>query len=198
VFALFPVGLASQGAPPDSVVFLLAATSHFEVTTGKAGLLGFAGHDHRIRARAVAGHIVYRPGAPTTSRVEIVVPADSLEVLTPADTAEIRQVTAALQADVLHVARYPEIRFVSTAMTPTPDGLRVQGALTLAGETRDVSVAVALTVSGDTLRATGTFPVRQTDFGITPYRGGPAGTVRVADRVTIEFEALGIAQGRPQ
>ncbi|HEX4575050.1 MAG TPA: YceI family protein [Gemmatimonadales bacterium] len=191
------MGLSAQGAPGDSVVFVLAATSRFEVRTGKAGLFGFLGHDHRIRARAVSGLIVYRPGAPTTSHVEIVVPADSLEVLTPADTAEIRKVTEAMRTDVLQVASYPEIRFVSTAVTPMADSLGVQGTLTLAGQTRDVSVAVAVTINGDTLRGTGTFAVKQTDFGIKPYRGGPAGTVQVADRVTFEFEALGIAQVRP-
>lgn len=195
--AVLPVGLAAQGASSDSVVFVLAPTSRFEVRTGKAGLLGFAGHNHCIRAHAVTGRIVYRPGAPATSRVEIVVPTDSLEVVAPADTAEARQVTAAMRTDVLHVASYPEIRFRSATVALTPDGLLVRGALTLAGQTRDVSVAVALTISGDTLLATGTLPVRQTDFGITPYRGGPAGTVRVADRVMLEFAAQGIAQRSP-
>ena len=35
--------------------------------------------------------------------------------------------------------------------------------------------------SGDTLRAKGGFSVKQTDFGIQPFRGGPGGTVKVAD-----------------
>jgi len=39
--------------------------------------------------------------------------------------------------------------------------------------------------------------VKQTDYGIRPYRGGPAGTVRVADRVTFSFEAVGIRSTRP-
>jgi hypothetical protein len=39
--------------------------------------------------------------------------------------------------------------------------------------------------------------VKQTDFGIKPYRGGPAGTVRVADRVTFSFDAVGIRSAGP-
>jgi hypothetical protein len=46
--------------------------------------------------------------------------------------------------------------------------------------------------TGDTLRATGTFSAKQTDFGIKPFRGGPGGTVKVADRVTFDFEAIGV------
>ncbi len=167
--------------------------------TGKAGLLGFAGHAHVIRARAVSGRIVYHPAVPSSSRVTIIVPADSLEVLTPPDTAEIRKVTEAMRTEVLHVDQYREISFVSDSVTPMEEGggFRVHGKLTLAAQTRDVAVDVRVEVGGDTLRAAGGFSVKQTDFGIKPYRGGPAGTVRVADRVTFDFEAVGVAQTAP-
>jgi polyisoprenoid-binding protein YceI len=194
---LVPAPAGAQGGERDSVVYVLSAASRFEVKTGKAGLFGFAGHTHAIRARGFAGRVVYYPNAPAESSVEIVVSADSLEVLTPPDTAEIRKVTQAMRTDVLHVDEYPVIRFISTAATPTTDGLRVQGRLTLAGQTRDVSVDTRIAVGTDTLRATGGFSAKQTDFGIRPYRGGPAGTVRVADRVTFSFEAVGIRSPEP-
>ncbi len=188
MLALAPV---QQG--PDSIVYVLSPASRLEVKTGKAGLFGFAGHEHLIRARVSSGRIVHYPGAPERSRVEIVVPADSLEVLSPPDTAEIRKVTQAMRTEVLRTDQYPEIRFASTAVTPAADGFEVLGALTLAGQTRDVTVRVAVVIAADTLRASGTFSVKQSDFGIRPYRGGPAGTVRVADRVTFDIDAVGIA-----
>ncbi len=175
VVSLLPVGAAAQQGTPDSTTYVLSAASRFEFS----------------------GRIVYHPGAPAQSRLEIVVPTESLEVLTPPDTAEIRKVTEAMRTEVLHVDQYSEIRFTSTAVTPTGDGLRVQGELTLAGQTRDVTVDVAVEIGADTLRARGTFALKQTDFGIKPYRGGPAGTVRVADRVTLDFEAIGVAQAGP-
>jgi polyisoprenoid-binding protein YceI len=187
----------AQGGGPDSLVYVLSAASQFEVKTGKAGLFGFAGHTHVVRARAFAGSVVYYPSAPSESRVEITVPADSLEVLTPPDTEEIRKVTHAMRTDVLHVDEHPVIRFVSTGVTPTVDGFQVQGRLTLAGQTREVSCDVRVEVGTDTLRATGGFSVKQTDYGIRPYRGGPAGTVRVADRVNFSFEAVGIRSTGP-
>jgi polyisoprenoid-binding protein YceI len=89
------------------------------------------------------------------------------------------------------------ISFVSTGVTPTVDGFQVQGRLTLAGQTREVSCNIRAEVGTDTLRATGGFSVKQTDYGIKPYRGGPAGTVRVADRVSFSFEAIAIRSTEP-
>jgi polyisoprenoid-binding protein YceI len=189
---LSPVAALAQGRPVDSVVYALSQASRLEVKTGKAGLLGFAGHGHVVRARAFSGRVVYYPSAAADSRVEISIPTDSLEVLTPPDTAEIRKVTQAMRAEVLHVDQYPLITFVSTAVAPTAEGFRVAGQLTIAGQTRDVSAELEAAVGNDTLRANGGFAVKQTDFGIRPYRGGPANTVRVADRVTLTLEIIAI------
>jgi polyisoprenoid-binding protein YceI len=187
----------AQGGERDSVVYVLSPASRLEVKTGKAGLFGFAGHEHLVRARVFSGRVVYRPNARPESRVEISVPADSLEVLAPPDTAEIRKVTQSMRTEVLHVDLYPLISFVSTGGTPTADGFRVEGRLTLAGQTRDVIADLHIEVGADTLRAAGSFSVKQTDFGIRPYRGGPGGTVRVADRVTFAVEAVAIRVPEP-
>src|SRR5260221_12319208 len=72
----------------DSVLYHLSPASRLEVKTGKAGLLGFAGHEHTIRARGFSGLVVYFPDEPTASRVEIRIATDSLEVTAPPDTAE--------------------------------------------------------------------------------------------------------------
>ena len=174
----------------DSVVYALLPTSRLEVKTGKAGLFGFAGHSHVIRARAFSGQVVYYPKAAARSHLEITIVADRLEVLTPPDTAEIRKVTAAMRSDVLHVGQYPKITLVSRAVTPRSDGFHLVGALTLVGRTREVPIDVHVELGLDTLRAKGSFSIKQTDFGIKPYSGGPAGTVKVADRVTFDFDAV--------
>lgn len=186
------LALASAQQARDSITYRLSPASRFQVKTGKAGLLGFAGHDHVIIARAFSGWIVYHPTAPADSRAEIVVPAESLEVLTPPDTAEIRKVTEAMRSEILHVDQYPDIKFVSKAVTPIDGGFRVEGELTLVGRTRDVSADLRVEIGVDTVRASAVFSVKQTEFGIRPYRGGPAGTVRVADRVTFSIAAIGI------
>jgi polyisoprenoid-binding protein YceI len=187
----------ARAQQPDSILYRISPHSRFDVQAGKSGLFSFVGHEHLIRAQAMSGQIVHFPGAPERSRVEIVVPSERLEVLTPPDTEEIRKVTAAMRRDVLDVANHPEIRFVSSAVTPIPDGLRIRGDLTLVGVTREVTVDVRLVQHADTLRAIGRFAVKQSDFGIRPYRGGPGGIVRVADRVTFSFEAVALRADSP-
>lgn len=194
-------GVGQHGAPErfegvDSVVYRLLPSSRLEVKTGKAGLFGFAGHSHRIRARTFAGQVVYYPKAPSSSHLEITVVADSLQVLTPPDTAEIRKVTETMRAEVLHVDQYHEIRLVARGVTPSANGFRVVGALTLVGQTREVPIEVAVQLGIDTLRVMGTFSVKQTDFGIKPYSGGPAGTVKVADRVRFDIDAIAVQAER--
>ena len=184
---------AARADSADSVVYLLLPQSRFEVQVGKSGMLGFLGHEHVIRARAAAGRVVYRPAAPANSRVEIAVRADSLEVLTPPDTAELRQVTEVMRTQVLAVRDHPEITFIARELRPIAGGFRVQGAFTLVGVTRYVVADVAVTVGPDTLWATGRVAVKQTDFGIKPVRAG-AGTVRVADRVAIEFAVVAVRE----
>lgn len=191
-----PAGACAQSADSarstakDPVTYVLTPESRLEVKTGKSGLLGFAGHDHIIRANHPTGRIVYDPTTPANSRVEISVLTKNLEVLTPPDTAEIRKVTEAMRTEVLFIDRHPEITFVSKSVTAIKGGFRVLGSLTISGKTRDVTVDLATTIAPDTLRAEGSFSVKQTDFGIKPYKGGPGGTVRVADKVDFRLNVV--------
>ena len=184
------IGAAQSRA--DSVVYVLASSSRLVVRTGKAGLLGFAGHEHLIQAREFSGRIVYCPHQPQSSHLTISVATNGLEVLTPPDTEEIRKVTAAMRTEVLDVAQFPEITLTSQSVQQSGDTIRIQAALTMKGRTRTVPLVVRVRMEPDTLHATTTFTVRQSDYGIRPFRGGPGGTVRVADAVTFDIDAIAL------
>lgn len=183
-------------APPDSVVYQLDPSSRLVVKTGKAGLFGFAGHNHVIRARAVSGRLVYRPGTPTSS-LRLTLPTDSLEVLTPPDTAEIRKVTEAMRTEVLHVDRYPQMTFAADSIDARSGNVELQLAVTMEGTTRKLPVEADVVIGPDTIKAAGTFTAKQTDFGIKPFSGGPAGTVKVADKVTFCFDLVAVRDRAP-
>lgn len=178
-------------APPDSVVYSVHPSSRLVVKTGKAGFFGFAGHNHVIRARRVSGTLIYFPSQPS-SRLRVRVPTDSLEVLTPPDTAEIRKVTEAMRTKVLHPDNHPEMTFAADSITAKTGKLALQLAVTMEGVTRTIPVTADVTIGSDSVRARGSFTARQTEFGIKPFSGGPGGIVKVADRVTFCFDLLAV------
>ncbi len=61
----------------------------------------------------------------------------------------------------------------------------VPAHLTLAGATREVSARLALSADG---RLAGVIPLRQSRWGIRPYRG-MMGALRVRDEIEIEIDA---------
>ena len=188
--------MTAAQARPDSGVYQLDPSSRLVVKTGKSGLFGFAGHTHVIRAQGVVGELVFHPGRPTSS-LRLRVPTDKLQVLTPPDTAEIRKVTDAMRRDVLHVDKYPEMTFAADSLTARSGKMEMQLVVTMEGVTRKLPVTADVSIGPDSIRASGRFVAKQTDFGIKPFSGGPAGTVKVADRVTFCFDLVAI-RGRAE
>ncbi len=202
-----PVGpsRAPSRPPADSVIYLLDRTSLLEVHAGKSGLLSGFGHEHRVRAHAFYGTVVYSPAEPARSRVTLTVLTDSLRVVPEADSADIPKITEAMHTSTLRVDSFPEIVFSSREVMPLEEGrrgsggsggsrgsIRVVGDLTMVGQTRPVSVDLALDVTADTLRAEGSFVVKQTDFGIKPYSKA-LGMVKVKDEVRFELHVVATA-----
>ncbi len=188
-------GAGLPGAPaPDSVVYRIVPASHFDVVTGKGGLFGFAGHRHRIRAGEVNGEAVYYADSLGLSHVEVSVPVTSLEVLTPRDTAEVRKVRHTMLTDVLHPEQHPRVSFSGQLTSLHRDEASVLATLTLEGVSRTIPVMATVHITPYSLLATCRFTVKQSDFGITPFSGGPMGTVKVADEVTFEIEAMGVRE----
>lgn len=183
-------GGSQAATDPDSTVYQIDPASRLVVKTGKAGLFGFAGHTHVIQAHAVTGELVYRPGRPASS-LRLTVPTDSLEVLTPPDSEEIRKVTNAMRTEVLHVDRYPDMRFAADSLDARAGRMSFPLLVTMEGTTRRVPVTAQVAMASDSIRAVGTFTVKQSDFGIEPFSGGPGGTVKVADKVTLCFDLVG-------
>ena len=202
MLGLVAQGALAQGPPapaaPDSAVYVLSPQSVLEVHVGKAGLLSGLGHEHRIRAAAFTGEIVYFPAALGRSHVSITVPTDSLRVVPDADSADIPKITATMRQKTLQVDSFPEITFISREVASADTGaapgrIRVSGDLTLVGKTRPISEDMDLALAGDTLRAGGSFVVKQTDFGIKPY-GTALGMVKVKNAVRLELHVLAVAR----
>lgn len=77
-----------------------------------------------------------------------------------------------------------EIMFRSTEVERMEGALRVSGELTLVGVTRPATFELRHSQDG---RLTGTLPVTQTDFGITPFTG-LGGVLRLRDVIDVVID----------
>jgi polyisoprenoid-binding protein YceI len=173
------------------------AQSTATIAVGKAGVFSFAaGHSHEVEARTVGGRVTVDVDDPARSTVHIVIEAAGLQVTGRGESADdVPKVQATMTgAQVLDVRRYPTITFTSTNIAvktqtgPAIDAV-VTGDLAIRGTTRSISVPITARIEGQTLSATGRFPVRQTEFGIKPVSVG--GVVSVKDVLEITFRIVG-------
>jgi len=190
-----------------SVSLLAAGPRTFTVDTqrsralidvGKSGAFSFAGHTHEVEAPLSSGVVHLDSDTLSRSDVRLEFNAAAMRVTGKGESADdVPKVQEAMLGEqVLDVKKYPAITFESTAVTakgtlPSAE-LSVAGKLTIRGTTRPVTAPVAVSVDGSTLKATGKFSFKQTDFGIKPISVG--GVVKVKDELTISFNITAHAQ----
>ncbi|MGD1071293.1 MAG: YceI family protein [Bryobacteraceae bacterium] len=155
--------------------------SSITIHVGKAGLLSAAAHDHWVSARIASGSI-----DEAGLRVEFKVLSAAM-IVKPDPKVDARtrdQIQKDMDETTLEIAKYPEIVFRSTHVSPAgASQFEVEGSLTLHGVSKPVSVAVKR--EGESF--TGHTVIKQTDFGIKPISIG-GGMIRIKDPVDIDFE----------
>jgi polyisoprenoid-binding protein YceI len=158
--------------------------STITVRVAKSGLFRAFADNHEIQAPIKSGFV--EDGV--NGRVQVVVDSQRMRVLDPGLSPHDREEVQArmLGPEVLDASRFIEIRFESTAVEQAaPSGFAVQGALTLHGQTRPVTVKVV----HDHDHYRGSASLKQTAFGITPITIA-GGAVKVKDEVSIEFDIV--------
>ena len=191
---------APAAAPPVPGDVDLAA-SRVYVFVGKTGL----GHNHAVSGLLQAGRIAI--GAADQAGMLVF---DMRSFV--ADTAEARKAlglpgetdastqqqvqTNMAGPDVLDVVRHPTATFqIRSALSSRqqapgrPPVYELLGGFTLHGVTRDVMIPVEVEQRGEWLRLRGMFVIKQTEFGMKPYKK-LGGVVGVADELRITGDIL--------
>lgn len=170
--------------------------SRVYVFVGKTGF----GHEHAIEGQLKSGEL-HLQGSPPSGRLVFDMTsfvADttrarrSIGLAGQTDAATRKKVNAnMLGPDVLDVRRFPVAGFTLTAVTPLEQqsrrGLpqyRLDGRFTLHGVTRPVRIVADAETKGTWLHLRGSFAIRQTDFGITPFSAA-FGAVGVTNELKI-------------
>ena len=179
----FPVSLGVAAAQ-DMAIDVDRSTITIHVD--KAGLFSAAGHEHWVSAPISSGTIRESPPA----SVEFTVQTAKMTV--KPDPKVDAKTQAEIQKDMedltLETKKFPQITFRSSRVDPRADKAgdgqwKVEGALSLHGVTKPVSLAVKRT--GDVYTAHTV--LRQTDFAIKPISVG-GGLVKVKNEVDIDFQ----------
>jgi polyisoprenoid-binding protein YceI len=158
--------------------------STLTIDVDKGGIFSALADRHVIRAPIASG-LVTLEGTPAA---ELTVNAAELVAVDPAlSVAKRAEVTARMIGpEVLDAARYPEIRFSSTAITPDgADQWQMSGTLLLHGASR----TVVGTVSWRDAHYRGRLSLKQSAFGIRPISIA-GGTVKVKDDVRVTFDIV--------
>lgn len=160
------------------------------VTVRRGGLIARMGHDHAVASRNITGY-----AAPTEGRADFGFRLDQLTVDEPAlrtlaglpatvPAEAVAGTRANMLGRVLEAGRYPVVRLRAQPLAGASGTLRL--AITLHGVTRSIDVPTALEVTPETLAATGSFRLRQTEFGITPM-SLLGGALVVRDEMELSF-----------
>lgn len=137
----------------------------------------------------VSGKVTYDPAQPESTRMSVSIDVASINTRDEKRDAHLRS------ADFFDAARYPAITFASSSVRRGREGLEVTGDLTIAGVTRQVTLAIEeLTPEhvdpwGNTrLGATARTKIRRSDYGMRWNAALEAGGVLVGDEVSIQIE----------
>jgi hypothetical protein len=152
--------------------------------TYREGLAKAVGHDLVIEvgewsAEADVGEDPANTTISGTAQVGSLNPIEGvggLKPLSDADKSEIKK-------NIRKILTSPEISFESSSVKVAGNSATVSGNLTIMG--RSELIDIQLTESGGKIKAS--FSVLQTRWGIKPFTA-MMGTLRVADRVDVEFE----------
>lgn len=197
VAQLSPAPAAAPPAPGDVDL----VKSRVYVLVGKTGL----GHNHAVSGLLQAGRVVL--GAADQAGMLVFdmrsFTADTTEARkalglpgeTDASTQQQVQATMA-GTDVLDVARHPTATFqIRSALASRqqasgrPTVYELVGVFTLHGVAREVMIPVEVEQRREWLRFRGMFVIKQTDFGMKPYKK-LGGVVGVADELRITGDLL--------
>ena len=196
---------ATEAAKPQSgdaaVRYVIdAQRSTFVAQAFSAGLLSAFGHDPKFAVRDLQGeaHLASPGNSLDNARLSLRIKTASLEVMDDINEKDKQEIYRQMYNEVLEGDRFPEILYECSQVTANGSGNRywavLHGQFTLHGTTRVLPVSARIVVTGDSLRASGEFSVKQSDYGIGPVKVA-GGALKLKDDVKCTFDIMAEKQG---
>ena len=166
--------------------------STFTVRAFATGMLSAFGHNPTIAIPDLEGEVLLNPDAVEQSSLRIVIHSASLNDTDDISEKDRTEINRAMHQDVLESDSYPDVVYECSSLTASKTGegqywASLNGELTLHGVQRNQAISARISVSGDGLRATGDFSVRQSDYEIKPV-SAVGGTIKLKDELKLSFD----------
>jgi len=179
--------------------------SMLHILVYRGGAMANLGHNHVISSQSVAGYVwlhddLARSGFNITQSVNDLIIDDAKTrsdegsdfQTNVTDSARAGTRTNMLKPEQLDGEHFPVIRLQSVTITGDAKTAQVKVRITIKNQSREVMVPVQLNRDAQALHVRGEFPLKQSDFGITPYSVA-MGALQVVDQVNIKFELVAAA-----
>jgi polyisoprenoid-binding protein YceI len=172
-----------------------AKASTFFVQAFATGLLASFGHDPKIAIRDFQGDVNFNLTGLTIegAHLNLSIQASSLEVVDDISEKDRQEIHRKMCDEVLETDRFPEIRYECSRVSASGSGDRfwvaLNGELSLHGVTKAQPVSARVVINGSSVRATGEFSIRQSDYEITPVSAA-AGAIKIKDEVKCAFDIV--------
>jgi hypothetical protein len=182
-------------APRDSVVRIYAF---------RAGAAARLGHNHVLSAPQFTGFFYLPTSGAANGRFDLAFRLDQLQLDNPADRSTLGAAFSAvlspddiestrqhlLGADDLQADRFPWVRIHGLQISGEAPKFAAKVQVQMHGQQREMWLALDVEGLPDRLSASGSFVLRQTDFGTQPY-SLLGGLLSVQDEVVLEFKLAG-------
>ncbi|MGA3194090.1 MAG: YceI family protein [Terriglobales bacterium] len=168
--------------------------STFGVQAFSTGVLSAFGHSPKIAIRIFEGRVSFTVDGNVLRDVnlEVRINTNSLEVADDISEKDRQEIERQMHNDVLETDRFPTILFEWSGTASGNEDLfwvKLDGALTLHGVTHTLPVSARVIVLGDSLRASGDFTVRQSDYEIAIVKVA-GGAIRLKDEIKGMFDIV--------
>lgn len=188
--------LNPSGAMPDIAVryTLNPGLSRFKVQATASGLLSAFAHNPVILIPAFSGEVRFDPASLESAYLRMVIDAGALDVSDDMNDKDREEIRRLMYEEVLDSGSYPELIYECSSVTGSSVGqgrfwLTLNGELTLHGVTRPQPVGATLAVDHKTLRASGDFSLRQSDYQIKLV-SSIGGALKVKDELRCSFNIV--------
>jgi polyisoprenoid-binding protein YceI len=188
-----------QRGPATLRYTINTSDGRFTVQAYATGVLSAFGHNPTIAIRDYEGEVQVADESFDKASLSLVVQMSAMEVLDDMKKDDRQKLEDEMYQKVLEVKRFPTATFTSKAITVQNIGnglfqAHVVGELTFHGVKRNHLFDARVTSMAASMRISGEFSIRQSDYGIKAFSVA-GGALRLKDDLKFKFELVAQKQG---